>query len=249
MGGDRGISTPSAGALVDSSTQPWIGRRPYSPRIGECLEEGCAQAVHSRGMCRRHYHQWWRGRRGRLPTNHPLPEHCFVEGCERAPAARNYCSFHYGRWRHYGDPLAALPSRELGPQVSPRIESLLAQGLSLRAIALTLGVSHQRVDQLLNLTKHKARKVTADAVESGEVVKPAVCAHCFAQTAKLAAHHWNYTRPLQVAWFCPKCHAQLHVALRRAGLTPAYKSRPETPPVTPEPSDSGVSYTARARRD
>jgi len=39
------------------------------------------------------------------------------------------------------------------------------------------------------------------------------------------AHHNDYSKPLEVHWLCRKHHLDLHKALRKAGLWPAYNDK------------------------
>ena len=77
-----------------------------------CTVEGCDSPVlvKSRGLCKKHYHRWWRhgdpsvvkpaGFRAR-----PRPV-CKFEGCENLSkrGARGWCGKHYTRWFRHGDP-------------------------------------------------------------------------------------------------------------------------------------------------
>lgn len=60
--------------------------------------------------------------------------------------------------------------------------------------------------------KYKARTLLNAAVLSGKVVKPYCCATC-KKPRKLAAHHPDYSKPLEVIWLCYPCHTKLHKTL------------------------------------
>lgn len=45
------------------------------------------------------------------------------------------------------------------------------------------------------------------AVRSGRLVKPDRCEDCGVAGVDLHAHHDDYSRPLDVDWLCPPCHA------------------------------------------
>lgn len=47
------------------------------------------------------------------------------------------------------------------------------------------------------------------AIASGEIIKPKVCCICGA-TKKLEAHHYDYTKPLEVIFVCSHCHKVIH---------------------------------------
>lgn len=55
--------------------------------------------------------------------------------------------------------------------------------------------------------KVRARKALNHAVAAGKIT-PQPCEKCGATKAQ--AHHEDYSKPLQVRWWCPKCHSQHH---------------------------------------
>jgi hypothetical protein len=57
--------------------------------------------------------------------------------------------------------------------------------------------------------KWKARHAVSNAVRDGRLVKGSSCFFCDA-TGKLHAHHYDYSKPLDVFWLCPPCHGKLH---------------------------------------
>lgn len=71
------------------------------------------------------------------------------------------------------------------------------------------------------LRAYRARNPEKDAahyrineeVRQGRLIKPDACERCGAN-ARLAGHHADYSRPLDVEWLCPRCHAAEHVRLR-----------------------------------
>ncbi len=73
---------------------------------------------------------------------------CVVPGCESEQKMKGMCGSHYSKWRKSGwtmtlDELAAFkPNRgRLRPDTKALVESLNAQGLSMKQIAKRLGVS------------------------------------------------------------------------------------------------------------
>lgn len=77
------------------------------------------------------------------------------------------------------------------------------------AEARRLGISRGRMYQLNYPEKDKARRVLTAAVKSGKLTRPFYCEGC-GKEEKLAAHHDDYTRPLDVRWFCTFCHTGVH---------------------------------------
>ncbi len=48
------------------------------------------------------------------------------------------------------------------------------------------------------------------AVRAGKLVVPNRCSLCRRKTSDLQAHHADYAKPLDVQWFCVKCHNATH---------------------------------------
>lgn len=57
--------------------------------------------------------------------------------------------------------------------------------------------------------KQRARMAVHQAVMSGRLQRPFFCPVC-SLTARVEAHHSDYSRPLDVLWMCRQCHARLH---------------------------------------
>lgn len=60
----------------------------------------------------------------------------------------------------------------------------------------------------------KAERLLDYAVKYGKLIKPEKCIKCGLKTENLQAHHFDYTKPLEVWWLCSSCHAQEHVRKR-----------------------------------
>jgi len=61
-------------------------------------------------------------------------------------------------------------------------------------------------DKVKNPLKYKARKLVYVEVRAGRLVaKPCTCG-----SVNSEAHHKDYSKPLDVTWLCPKCHAREH---------------------------------------
>lgn len=58
-----------------------------------------------------------------------------------------------------------------------------------------------------------ARSKVACAVKSGELGK-SPCERCGA--VKVLAHHEDYSKPLDINWFCPQCHVDRHQEINAA---------------------------------
>ena len=57
----------------------------------------------------------------------------------------------------------------------------------------------------------KIHEALERAVESGKCNKSNMCQVCGASNKKLEAHHYDYSKPLEVIWLCQVCHRQYHL--------------------------------------
>lgn len=99
--------------------------RGYRRQSPVCSEPDCGQPSHSKGKCRRHYHQAYRnvGRiDGRIlhPTDatrrYEVGAECIVDGCDLPIKimSRGLCNVHYQRLLYRGDVLAEIPVKPKG---------------------------------------------------------------------------------------------------------------------------------------
>lgn len=64
------------------------------------------------------------------------------------------------------------------------------------------------------LAQRQAHKAVSRAIRLGHITrKPCEAEGC--ADPRTEAHHPDYSRPLQVKWFCRTHHRRLHVALRK----------------------------------
>ena len=77
----------------------------------------------------------------------------------------------------------------------------------------------QAAETKRNLERNKsvgfARKVVFKAIDFGELI-PEPCLKC--GDPEVQGHHWDYSKPLDVIWYCRSCHSQLHVNWRLGNL-------------------------------
>lgn len=85
------------------------------------------------------------------------------------------------------------------------IKSCRRKGYKYVEVAKFLGVSRQRVEQLLHPDKHKARGKVNKAGLSSEV-----CEYPGCKEIETQAHHFDYNRPLEITWLCTKHHKEFH---------------------------------------
>ncbi len=60
--------------------------------------------------------------------------------------------------------------------------------------------------------KRKAHYIMGNAIRDGELTRKP-CEVCGSLNSQ--GHHEDYSKPLDVIWYCPKHHAERHVEIRR----------------------------------
>jgi len=61
-----------------------------------------------------------------------------------------------------------------------------------------------------NQDKRAAHVILGNAVKNGKKDKPNECSICGRPHHRIHGHHDDYTKPLDVIWCCPQCHADIH---------------------------------------
>jgi hypothetical protein len=56
------------------------------------------------------------------------------------------------------------------------------------------------------------------AVSTGKLKNPCVCERCNTKCVT-EAHHYDYSKPLEVTWLCDYCHKEVHKEMRRKKRT------------------------------
>ena len=61
----------------------------------------------------------------------------------------------------------------------------------------------------------RAKWQVQKAIQRGKIVKPNCCQMCRLPfpAQKLQAHHHDYSKPLDVSWYCDACHKIVHKEL------------------------------------
>jgi hypothetical protein len=55
----------------------------------------------------------------------------------------------------------------------------------------------------------RAKEEVRTAIAAGVLIRPSFCEGC-GEDCSPDAHHWDYSRPLDVEWLCKLCHAGAH---------------------------------------
>ena len=66
----------------------------------------------------------------------------------------------------------------------------------------------------------KAHNALVRAVKLGKIIRPDHCERCHI-TCVPQGHHDDYSKPLEVMWLCPICHAQRHRELGKLKVVDA----------------------------
>jgi len=85
------------------------------------------------------------------------------------------------------------------------IKSCHRKGYKYVEIAKFLGLSRQRIEQILRPERNRARTAVLKAK-----LKKQPCEYPNCGKLKTEAHHFDYSKPLEVNWLCKKHHAEFH---------------------------------------
>lgn len=112
-----------------------------------------------------------------------------------------------------------------------------------------------------NPSEERLRKLVQAAMKCGELVNPGVCSGCgcTSEERRIEAHHYDYSKPLDVIWVCTPCHRQLDARRRiHEGKSPfghggniidmSTANNLPTPTCTPEELAKAVGVNARTIR-
>lgn len=61
-----------------------------------------------------------------------------------------------------------------------------------------------------NPERYRANTAVSNAIRDGRLIRPNECSCCGVR-CKPHGHHNNYSKPLDVVWYCNKCHNQYHL--------------------------------------
>lgn len=103
------------------------------------------------------------------------------------------------------------PGRDIGP-AKPKLHALvrkLCATFSRTEVSRKCGISKQRVSQILEPHKNRARSRITGLILRGKLKRPARCQRCGCRCSP-EAHHPDYSKPLVVRWLCAPCHRKVH---------------------------------------
>ena len=58
--------------------------------------------------------------------------------------------------------------------------------------------------------RYESYKIYSNARRLGKLMNPGQCQICGNKDRKIHAHHFDYSKPLEVTWVCVNCHKDLH---------------------------------------
>lgn len=71
------------------------------------------------------------------------------------------------------------------------------------------GYSVQKKYRIKNRHKHNARVLVYKYIKRGKIKRPTLCEKCKKEN-RLEGHHSDYSKPLEVNWWCKQCHSDHH---------------------------------------
>ena len=63
--------------------------------------------------------------------------------------------------------------------------------------------------------KAKAHEIVKRAIKIGGLIRPTECSACPRENVRILAHHTDYSKPLEVDWWCESCHRKFHWCVTR----------------------------------
>lgn len=88
-------------------------------------------------------------------------------------------------------------------------EAKQARDAAWRAANPGYHTQHAKLYRQLHPARVAACNLLRTAIRNGTIVRPDSCEKCGC-TCRPDAHHHDYSRPLDVAWLCRRCHRGLH---------------------------------------
>lgn len=104
-----------------------------------------------------------------------------------------------------------MTSRREG--IARSVRRLVAAGWTATEAGRAAGLGRKAAEAAVDPQKMRARQITIAAIKRGDLERPDRCERCRAKT-ETQAHHFDYSRPLEVAFLCAKCHARRHMGPR-----------------------------------
>lgn len=111
--------------------------------------------------------------------------------------------------KRLGLPALKRGRKQSTPTLLPMVQEGLAKGMTQKEIGKQLGISHQRVSQILFPERHRARKHTDYLVRTGRIERARVCRIC-GEEKPLEKHHPDYRFDELIVWLCVECHGREH---------------------------------------
>lgn len=122
---------------------------------------------------------------------------CIVTECASPAIARLKCRKHYQQ-EYASQGFTAHKRRDAEGETSPS------------ALARRWGIPKQDAWQVIHRNKSAAHSAVRYALSKGIIVKPAECQKCKKVSVRLQAHHPDYSKKLDVEWYCSLCHSIVH---------------------------------------
>ena len=110
-------------------------------------------------------------------------------------------------------------------------------------------------EYMRNYRENNMEKILAQAkvkyhVDNENIVRPDNCSICKSSDYRIEAHHFEYSKPLDVLWVCQKCHLALHQRINEESKISADAERlNETASVKEDATVCSTEETCRGRAE
>ena len=89
------------------------------------------------------------------------------------------------------------------------VEKSIIDQIRLKTLLKELNNKRSRKYRERNPLKAKARSLVRTALRNGSLIRPDKCLNCSKECIP-EAHHYDYSKPLEVEWLCKQCHENTH---------------------------------------
>ena len=136
----------------------------------------------------------------------------YTEKIPRIGSTRKFCSpkcrhLHSLRCKKCGKSLIGLPKSYIN--MCRECSSLRMREYNKTKSGKKVRDESRRKNEKKFPEKSRARAILNFKLQTGHIKKPKNCSRC-KKPKEIQAHHEDYSKPLEVKWYCRQCHMRVH---------------------------------------